>query len=42
LSTCSGLCPFLGISASLQYIKYLIFQPDTFEGGRSDLFFRKP
>jgi hypothetical protein len=35
LSTCSGLCPFIGISASLQYIQYLIFQPDTFEGGRS-------
>ena len=35
LSTCSGLCPFLGISASLQYIQYLVFQPDTFEGVRS-------
>jgi len=36
LSTCSGLCPFLGISASLQYFQYLIFQLDTFEGVRSD------
>ena len=35
LSTCSGLCPFPGISASLQYIQYLIFQLDTFVGGRS-------
>ena len=29
------LCLFLGISASLQFIQYLIFQLDTFEGVRS-------
>ena len=32
---CSGLCAFPGISASLQNVQYLIFQLDTFEGGRS-------
>ncbi|MGY8732897.1 MAG: hypothetical protein ACKVK0_12210 [Pirellulales bacterium] len=32
LSTCSGLEPFLGISASFQFVHYLILQMDTFDG----------
>ena len=32
---CSGLCLFLGISASLPSVEYPIFQLDTLEGGRS-------
>ena len=35
LGIATGEHPFLGISASLQYVQYPIFQLDTFEGVRS-------